>query len=364
MTTSIPSLLLPVLLALSATDPPDQAPESEGSESAPGGMVWIPAGTFTMGWDGPEGRPDERPAHQVRLDGFWIDATEVTNAQFATFVEATGYRTTAERPVDWEELRTQLPPGTPKPSDELLQPGSMVFMPPPPESAVDLRNHANWWRWVPGANWRTPEGPGSTIEDRSDHPVVHVSWDDAVAYARWAGKQLPTEAQWERAARFGRDGRRFAWGDELTPDGVHQANIWQGVFPTTNTRADGHPGTAPVGRYPRSEAGLYDMAGNVWEWTADQFRSDTYLQRVRALDGECCVNPTGPTRTVDPRMPHAPVTRVQKGGSFLCHPTYCTSYRPSAKMSSTPDSGMSHVGFRCVSDTVQPPAGSSSQQGD
>ena len=318
-------------------------------------MVWIPPGTFTMGWNGPEGRPDERPAHQVQLDGFWIDATEVTNAQFAAFVEATGYLTTAERPVDWEQLQAQVPPGTPKPSEDQLQPGSMVFAPPDHDAQADLREHTTWWRWVPGAQWRHPEGPGSTIDDRQDHPVVHVSWDDAVAYAQWAGKQLPSEAQWERAARFGQDGQRYAWGAALTPQGVHHANIWQGVFPTSNTRADGHASTAPVGSYPPNGASLHDMSGNIWEWTEDQFRTDTYERRIQKNQGGCCINPTGPTSTSDPRMPHAAVTRVQKGGSFLCHPSYCSSYRPSAKMSSTPDSGMSHVGFRCVSSAVPAP---------
>ena len=348
MVSPISSLLLSLVVGLVASDPPQSTPTADPAHVHPPGMVWIPPGTFTMGWDGPEGRPDERPAHQVQLDGFWIDATEVTNAQFAAFVEATGYLTTAERPVDWEQLRAQVPPGTPKPSEDQLQPGSMVFTPPAHDAQADLREHTTWWRWVPGAQWRHPEGPGSTIEDRQDHPVVHVSWDDAAAYAQWAGKRLPSEAQWERAARFGQDGQRYAWGATLTPDGVHHANIWQGVFPVRNTRADGHAATAPVGSYPPTEVGLYDMSGNAWEWTADQFRPDTYQVRMQETKGGCCVNPLGPTSTADPRMPHATVTRVQKGGSFLCHPSYCSSYRPSAKMSSTPDSGMSHLGFRCV----------------
>ena len=349
MVPPIPSFLLSLVVGLVASDPPQPTPTADPAPANPPGMVWIPPGTFTMGWDGPEGRPDERPAHRVRLDGFWIDATEVTNAQFAAFVEATGYRTTAERPIDWAQLRTQVPPGTPKPSEDQLQPGSMVFTPPPPAIGGPTLDQPTWWRWVPGANWRHPEGPGSSIDQRQDHPVVHVSWDDAMAYARWAGKQLPTEAQWERAARIGQEGRRYVWGDRLTPGGIHQANIWQGVFPTRNTLEDGHAGTAPVRSYPPNSAGLHELSGNVWEWTADQFRADTYSVRVEELNGAVCENPTGPTRTVDPRMPHAPVTRVQKGGSFLCHPSYCSSYRPSAKMSSTPDSGLSHLGFRCVS---------------
>ena len=352
MVSWVPSLVLACVFGLVASDPPQSTLNADSSHARPPGMVWIPAGTFTMGWDGPEGRPDERPAHQVHLDGFWIDATEVTNAQFAEFVEATGYRTTAERPIDWNQLRAQLPPGTPKPSEDQLQPGSMVFTPPADEARTNLREHTTWWRWVPGAHWRQPEGPGSTIEDRQDHPVVHVSWDDAVAFAQWAGKQLPSEAQWERAARSGQDGQRYAWGEALTPRGVHHANIWQGIFPTSDICADGHASTAPVGSYPPNAAGLYDMSGNIWEWTRDQFRTDTYQRRMQATQGECCINPTGPLNTADPRMPHAQVTRVQKGGSFLCHPSYCSSYRPSAKMSSTPDSSMNHLGFRCVSTTV------------
>lgn len=317
------------------------------------GMVWIPAGEFTMGWDGPEGRYDERPAHRVRVDGFWIDATEVTNAQFAAFVEATGYVTTAERAPEWDALKKQLPPGAPAPPPEALVPGSLVFT--PPDHPVSLNDYSQWWTWTPGASWRAPEGPGSTIEGRDRHPVVHVSWDDAVAYAEWAGKRLPTEAEWERAARFGRDGARFAWGDELSPDGALMANIWQGSFPYRNTEEDGYARAAPVASFPPNGAGLYDMAGNVWEWTADQFHPDAYNQRLRALEpGACCSNPTGPDRTADPRNPYAPVSRVQKGGSYLCHASYCESYRPSAKMASPPDSGLGHLGFRCVADAPAP----------
>lgn len=316
-------------------------------------MVWIPAGEFTMGWDGPEGRYDERPAHTVEVDGFWIDRTEVTNAQFRTFVEATGYITTAERTIDWDELKHQLPPDTPKPADEMLQPGSLVFT--PPDHPVNLNDYSQWWTWTPGASWRHPEGPASDIEGKDDHPVVHVSWDDAVAYARWAGKRLPTEAEWERAARLHSDGERFIWGAELHADNTHMANIWQGDFPHRNTADDGYPGIAPVAQFPPTAAGLYDMAGNVWEWTADQFHPNAYRDRLAKLDpGTRCHNPTGPTSTADPRNPYSQDSRVQKGGSFLCHASYCESYRPSAKMASSRDSGMSHLGFRCVSDAPPP----------
>jgi formylglycine-generating enzyme required for sulfatase activity len=319
----------------------------ESAKNGPPGMVWVPAGEFTMGWDGVEARFDEKPAHRVRVDGFWIDATEVTNKQFGAFVKATGYITTAERPVDWEELKKQVPPGTPKPPDEKLQPGSLVFT--PPAHAVDLRDFHQWWTWTHGADWRHPDGPQSSIDGKEDHPVVHVSWEDATAYAKWAGQRLPTEAEWERAARFGQDKQRFAWGSELSPGGRYMANIWQGEFPHHNTGGDGYIGIAPVKKFPPTALGIYDLAGNVWEWTSDQFHPAEYARRVEALQGEtCCANPKGPLTSADPRNPYAPDSRVHKGGSFLCHAAYCESYRPSAKMAAPPDTGMSHLGFRCV----------------
>ncbi len=321
--------------------------------AGPPDMVWVPSGEFEMGWDGSEGRYDERPAHRVRVDGFWMDATEVTNAQFREFAEATGYITTAERKPDWEQLKKQVPPGTPKPPDDVLVAGSLVFT--PSAHPVDRRDHSQWWTWTPGADWRHPEGPGSSIDGRDNYPVVHIAWEDAVAYGKWAGKRLPTEAEWERAARYGHDGHRYAWGDDLTPGGRHRANIWQGTFPHHNTADDGFERAAPVKSFPPNALGLYDMAGNVWEWTNDQFRPDTYSARVENLEpGGCCNNPTGPDTTADPRNPYAGDSRVQKGGSFLCHPSYCESYRPSAKMAAPPDTGMSHLGFRCVSDSPAP----------
>jgi formylglycine-generating enzyme required for sulfatase activity len=226
-------------------------------------MAWVSGGEFTMGTDDPEAAPAEHPAHRVRVDGFWMDVTEVTNAQFRRFAEATGYLTTAERPVVWEQLRNELSPGTPRPSDDQLAPGSLVFS--PPDHPVALDDHTAWWRWVPGANWRYPEGPGSSIEGKEDHPVVHVSWDDALAYANWAGKRLPTEAEWEFAARGGLDGRKYAWGDEFQPGDKPLANTWQGRFPDTNTQDDGFPRIAPVKSFPPNGYGLYDMIGNVWE---------------------------------------------------------------------------------------------------
>lgn len=315
------------------------------------GMVWIPAGEFSMGSVDPLARPDEAPVHRVRVDGFWMDATEVTNAQFAAFVEATGYVTVAERPVDWEELKKQLPEGTPRPPDEALEPGSLAFT--PPDHPVDLRRYDLWWTWTHGASWRHPEGPGSSIDDRMDHPVVHVAWDDAVAYAAWAGKRLPTEAEWEHAARGGLDGAVNVWGDE--PVGPTRCNIWTGRFPDRNTKEDGFVRTAPVGSFPPNGYGLHDVAGNVWEWCADQYRYDEYARRAGPENTESViVNPRGPSSSADPRNPDAPVSRVHRGGSFLCNDSYCASYRPSARMAAPPDTALAHLGFRCVSDAPPP----------
>lgn len=321
----------------------------EATETSRNGMVWIPGGDFQMGSVSPLARPDESPVHRVHIDGFWIDKTEVTNAQFAAFVEATDYVTIAEREIDWEEIKKQLPAGTPKPSDEMLQPGSLVFT--PPEGVVDLRFFGLWWTWTPGASWRHPEGPGSSIDDLMDHPAVHIAYDDAVAYAEWAGKRLPTEAEWEFAARGGLDGALNIWGDD-TVDGT-RCNTWQGRFPDRNTAEDGYARTAPVGSFPANGYGLHDMAGNVWEWCSDQFDIGEYTRRVReAGEGAVIDNPRGPDAPNDPRNPYAPESHVQRGGSFLCNDSYCASYRPSARMGCPPDTGMSHVGFRCVSDVT------------
>ena len=306
------------------------------------GMVWVPGSEFTMGSDDPLARPDEKPLHRVRVDGVWIDATEVTNAQFAEFVEATGYVTTAERAPDLEEIMSQLPPGAPPPPKENLVPGSMVFTPPAHEVPLDDVRH--WWSWMPGANWRHPERGGGSIEGRDSHPVVQVSWDDAVAYAAWAGKRLPTEAEWEYAARGGLDAQPFVWGDAPLSATLPQANIWQGTFPNHNTNADGFARTAPITSFDPNGFGLYDMAGNVWEWCSDWFRPDGYTLDAAV---KVVVNPTGPSKSVEPRRRYMPL-RVQRGGSFLCNDEYCSSYRLSARMGCSPDTGMSHVGFRCV----------------
>jgi sulfatase modifying factor 1 len=309
----------------------------------PPGMVWIPGADFRMGTDGNTLHKNEQPAHTVRLDGFYLDEHEVTNAQFREFVEASGYITTAERKPDWEEMKKQLPPGTPKPQDTELVPGSLVFS--PPQDKVPTDDAARWWKWVPGACWRHPEGPGSTLSGRDDHPVVHVSWEDANAYAKWAGKRLPTEAEWEYAARGGLVGKRFTWGNDPPTDADGgKANIWQGDFPSRNAKADGWDRTAPVKSYPPNGYGLYDMAGNVWEWCADWYRADAYAGRTKVT-----FNPNGPADFWDPAEPLAP-KRVTRGGSFLCHVTYCESYRPAARRGTAADTGMSHLGFRCAKD--------------
>jgi formylglycine-generating enzyme len=327
--------------------------------SAPVGMKWIPPGEFVMGTDDENSLPNERPAHRVRLDGYWIDETPVTNAQFRKFVEATGYLTTAERPVDWEELKKQVPPGTPKPPDEMLKPGSLVFT--PPDHRIDLRDLSQWWAWTIGASWKHPEGPRSSIDGKDDYPVVQVSWNDAAEYAKWAQKRLPTEAEWEFAARGGSAANtRFIWGDQFRPggegadSGKWMANTFTGEFPFKNTAEDGCAGTSPVRAFSVNGYGLYDMAGNVWQWTADLYRIDAHALATRELQktgASCCINPKGPAESLNPtREVVGSPERVIKGGSFLCHVSYCESYRPTARRGTPPDTGSSHVGFRCVKD--------------
>ena len=310
-------------------------------------MVWIPGGEFLMGTDDPQANPVERPAHRVRVEGFWIDQTEVTNSQFQRFVEATGYKTSAERPVDWEQLKTQVSPGTAKPPDEQLAPGSLVFT--PPTHPVDLGNIFNWWVFKFGANWRRPYGPRSSISGLDEHPVVHVAYRDAEAYARWAGLELPTEAEWEFAARGGLDGAEFAWGDELIPAGKLMANTWHGEFPHQNLRIDGFERTSPVAAFPPNGYGLYDMIGNVWEWTTDWYAPGHEGDAPKP----CCIpeNPRGGSEagSYDPSQPQIRIPRkVVKGGSHLCAPNYCRRYRPAARHAQPVDTSMSHVGFRCI----------------
>ncbi len=315
------------------------------SMKPPVGMVWIRGGQFLMGSAAKDAWPDEKPVHLVSVPDFFMDETEVTNTEFQRFVEATKYVTTAETAPTTEEILAQSPPGTAAPPPESLVPGALVFT--PPSEAVPLDEIGQWWKWTPGACWRHPEGPTSDLRGREQHPVVHVSWDDAQAFAKWAGKRLPTEAEWEYAARGGLPGKNFVWGDE--PLNERQANIWQGKFPHQNTQADGFVRTAPVKTFPPNGYGLFDMAGNVWEWCDDWYVRDLYSQRA----GQAVIdNPQSPATSVDPRQPFMPL-RAQRGGSFLCNDSYCSRYRPSARHGCSPDTGMSHVGFRCVMSVPQ-----------
>ncbi len=325
------------------------------STNPPPGMVWISGGEFWMG--GPSGEPvetlrarikpgepvcngltsgfsDATPAHRVRVDGFWIDVTEVTNDDFERFVRATHYVTVAEHAPD----PAQFPGADPA----LLVPGSVVFS--PPDGPVALDDFTQWWRYTPGANWRHPTGPNSSIAGRGQLPVVHVSFEDAEAYARWAGKRLPTEAEWEFAARGGLDRKAYVWGDDLTPSGRWQCNAFQGRFPDGDTAEDGFRGIAPVRQYPANGYGLHDMAGNVWEWCSDWFRPDYYgLQANSAVS----INPRGPSDSFDPDEPGIP-KRVQRGGSFLCSEQYCSRFLIGTRGKGAVDTGSSHVGFRCA----------------
>ena len=340
----------PTPAAVGGRPPAEALAVSNPPGPAPAGMVWIPGGTFQMGSDemlpgNPDRKkPDEFPRHAVTLDPFWMDAHEVTNAQFARFVDATGHVTLAERPVSEDYYRKQgVDPGRVPPEGFL--PGAIVFN--DDFERDDLQTGFDgWeyqvWKFVPGADWRHPSGPGSSIEGLDDHPVVNVAYEDAVAYAAWAGKRLPTEAEWEFAARGGVEGLPFPWGREREPGGTYMCNYFQGTFPTDHQVLDGHEATAPVGSYPPNPFGLYDMAGNVWEWTAD-------LYHFRAYEAHEKTNPQGPPVSLDPGEPNL-VKRVTRGGSFLCNTNNCTGYRCAARMRSEESSAAFHTGFRCVQD--------------
>jgi len=325
----------------------------------PDRMAWIPGGEFLMGSDSKLATDDERPTHHVRVHGFWMDRTHVTNAQFRAFVEATGYVTTAERKPEWEDLKDQLPPGAPRPPEEAMVPGAMVFVGTPTQ--VRLDNVAQWWRFVPGADWRHPSGPASSITGKDDHPVVQVSYRDAQAYAAWVGKRLPTEAEWEFAARGGLDQATYSWGNEFKPDGQPMANFWdvdsQGHFPVVSPKAGGATGTLPVGSFPANGYGLFDMTGNAWQWVSDRYRADYFQQEVDRYGDQVIDDPQGPADSWDPADALAPANapkQVIRGGSFLCNSDYCLSYRPSARRGNDPLNPMSHVGFRLVEDAPPP----------
>jgi formylglycine-generating enzyme len=312
--------------------------KSIGENTSHEQMVSIEGGTFLMGSSDFDGSADEYPRHKVELTCFWMDETEVTNAEFRKFVQATGYVTTAEKAIDWQEMKKQLPPGTPRPPDSLLAASSLVFE--CSQHVVSLGDPFQWWTWKRGADWRHPQGPGSSIEGKDNYPVVHVSWDDANAYASWAGKRLPTEAEWEYAARGGKISKSFPWGNESVESGKPKGNTWQGDFPNDNTGWDGFKGLAPVKSFMANDYGLYDMAGNVWEWCSDWYDSDYYAQQKDSIT----INPKGPLRSNDLTEPTVP-KRILRGGSFMCN-----AYRVSSRMKSSPDTGLEHTGFRCVSD--------------
>src|SRR3954454_9037812 len=317
--------------------PADEALRAGTPEGPQRGMTWVPGGRFAMG--STDFYPEERPVHQVEVDGFWMDRHPVTVSEFRRFVSETRYVTVAERPLD--------PADYPGADPELLVPGSLVFR--PSRGPVDLRDWANWWEYRPAASWQQPDGPGSGLRGRRRHPVVHVAAEDAEAYATWAGKSLPTEAEWERAARGGLDGAVFAWGNEFAPGGRMMANTWQGEFPWQNLRTDGYERTSPVGSFDPNGYGLYDMTGNVWEWTANFFTS----RHPDAAAKPCCIprNPhvTEPDASIGAGQPGEHIARrVIKGGSHLCAPNYCVRYRPAARQSEAIDTSTSHIGFRCV----------------
>ncbi len=309
--------------------------QSTGSDTSPTGMARIPGGTFAMGSN--EHYPEEAPAHNVRIDAFWMDRHAVTNVEFKRFVDATGYVTLAEKPANAADY--------PEAKPELLAPSSAVFR--KPYGPVDMRNAYSWWTYVAGADWKHPRGPDSSLQGLWKHPVVHVAFEDAEAYATWAGRALPSEAEWEFAARGGLNGAVYAWGDEYMPDGKPMANTWQGEFPYQNLLLDGYEWTSPVGSFAPNGYGLYDMAGNVWEWTTDWYQEHHEIVRP------CCTaeNPRGGKQedSYDPGAPRGSIPRrVMKGGSYLCAPNYCQRYRPAARMAQAVDTSTCHLGFRCI----------------
>ncbi len=328
---------------------PSQEIKTRSKSLSTDGMVLIPAGEYEMGGDSEQADADEFPKHSIQIDSFWMDETEVTNAQFSAFVAATGYVTVAERPINWEDIKKDLPPGTPKPPDSILQPGALVFT--PTSQPINIKApgaEQQWWRWQIGANWRHPEGAKSSIEGKENYPVVQIAWEDAATYAKWSGKRLPTEAEWEWAARGGLENNIYPWGNEDVNKGKPKANFWQGVFPYQNTEKDGFFGLAPVKFFEPNGYGLYDMAGNAWEWCADWYKNDFYKEKA-AFNLK---HSTGPNSSFDPNEPYA-AKKSMRGGSFLCNDDYCSGYRVARRMKSSPDTGLNHTGFRCVADASQ-----------
>ncbi len=319
--------------------------EQPSDVETPEGMVWIPGGTFQQGAPIQDkmAMDHEKPAHQVTVNGFFMDITEVTNAQFSKFVKETDYVTVAERKIDWEEMKAQLPAGTEKPHDSILQPGALVFK-KTKSSVPNLYDFSQWWEWKIGANWQHPNGPTSFIEGKENDPVVQVAYEDALAYCEWAGRRLPTEAEWERAARGNKDKTIYFWGDEVS-DLSKRANTWEGEFPVNNTKEDGFEERARVKSYPPNDFGLYDMAGNVWEFTSDWYNTNYYGELLAT--GKPAINPQGASSTYNSSNAYA-IEKIIKGGSFLCNASYCASYRISSRMGTSLDSAAEHVGFRTV----------------
>lgn len=344
------SLFIVCLLTLSSCK--NEKVETNSSEEkkekiavkTPKNMTWVEGKTFLQGAKETDkfAMPREKPAHQVTVDGFFIDVTEVTNKQFKDFVAATKYITVAERKIDWEEMKTQLPADTPKPHDSILQPGSLIFN-KKVNAVVNMNNYTQWWTWKIGADWKHPEGPESNIDGKGDFPVVHIALEDALAYCKWANRRLPTEAEWEAAAQGKNTDAIFTWGNDKTILDAN-ANTWQGTFPSRNESVDGFEFISPVKSYPANSIGLFDMAGNVWEITSDLFNVNHYKE----IDiSKPITNPKGANKSYSPSNPYQ-VEHVMKGGSFLCHESYCASFRISAKMGVAIDSGSDHVGFRTV----------------
>jgi formylglycine-generating enzyme required for sulfatase activity len=337
-------------LETSTTSKPEKSSSiSEQPKETPEGMVWIPAGTFYQGAVNHDrmAMSHEKPRHHVEMEGFFMDMHPVTNKQFREFVETTNYVTVAEQGIDWEEMKKQVPPGTPKPHDSILQPGSLVFI-KTTTSVPNLYDYSQWWKWKIGANWKHPNGPESSIKGKDDHPVVQIAYEDALAYCKWAGKRLPTEAEWEYAARGGKEDTIFFWGNES--DQLHEyANTWEGEFPVDNTQEDGYEHRAPVMTFPKNGFGLHGMAGNVWQWTSDWYDINYYSTLEKRGVSK---NPKGPNITNNPSNPYAS-EKVIKGGSFLCSASYCASYRISARMATSLDSGLEHLGFRTVMEVSQ-----------
>lgn len=309
----------------------------------PKDMVWVPGGVIVQGAV-PQDKAamgHEKPAHKVAVDGFFMDIAEVTNSEFKKFVDETSYKTVAEREIDWEEMKKQLPEGTPKPHDSVMEPGSLTFK-KTKSSVSNLYDFSQWWKWTIGADWKHPNGPGSSIKGKGNYPVVHISFEDAQAYCQWANRRLPTEAEWERAAKGEHLNSTYFWGDE-DAQLSKKANTWEGEFPVTNIKTDGYEDRAPVQSYPPNDFGLYDMAGNVWEWTGDWYNTNYYKEMSNTI----VKNPQGAVSPYNERDPYAK-EKVMKGGSFLCNASYCASYRISSRMATSLDSSLEHLGFRTV----------------